>query len=151
MLNALDGRPLKAWKRGTAMITRRIFAGCALCASTGLVAAPASAQAPAGIKRTTIKQEPLPGTNYVTIQMMVEVEPQSAIPRHTHPGHEATYIISGGMELSIEGQGMLHLKGGDSFLVPAGVPHSGRATEATRFLATYVVDKDKPLSSPAPA
>ncbi|MBC9178686.1 cupin domain-containing protein [Pseudoroseomonas ludipueritiae] len=132
------------------MITRRIFGGCALCAAVGLVAAPASAQAPSGIKRTTVKQEPLPGTNYVTIQMMVEVEAQSAIARHTHPGHEATYIISGGMELNIEGQDVLRLKGGDSFLVPAGVPHSGRATEATRFFATYVVDKDKPLSSPAP-
>ncbi|RKK03171.1 cupin domain-containing protein [Pseudoroseomonas wenyumeiae] len=131
------------------MITRRIFGGCALCAALGLVAAPASAQAP-GVKRTTLKQEPLPGTNYVTIQMMVEVEPQSAIPRHTHQGHEATYIISGAMDLDIEGQETLHLKGGDSFLVPAGVPHSGRATEATRFFATYVVDKDKPFSSPAP-
>jgi quercetin dioxygenase-like cupin family protein len=132
------------------MITRRIFGGCALCAAVGLVAAPASAQAPAGVKRVTVKQEPLPGTNYVTIQMMVEVEAQSAIARHTHPGHEATYIISGGMKLNIEGQDMLRLKGGDSFLVPAGVPHSGRATEATRFFATYVVEKDKPLSSPAP-
>ena len=131
------------------MITRRIFGGCALCAAVGLVAAPASAQVP-GIRRTTLKQEPLPGTNYITIQMMVEVEPQSAIPRHTHPGHEATYIISGGMELSIDGQETRQLKSGDSFLVPAGVPHSGRATEATRFFATYVVDKDKPFSSPAP-
>lgn len=132
------------------MITRRIFGGCALCAAVELVAAPASAQAPSGVRRVTVKQEPLPGTNYVTIQMMVEVEAQSAIARHTHPGHEATYIISGGMELNIEGQDMLRLKGGDSFLVPAGVPHSGRATEATRFFATYVVEKDKPLSSPAP-
>jgi quercetin dioxygenase-like cupin family protein len=133
------------------MITRRIFGGCALCAAVGLVAAPASAQAPAGIKRVTVKQEPLPGTNYVTIQMLVDVEQGAQIPRHTHPGHEATYIISGAMDLAIDGQDTLHLKGGESFLVQAGVPHSGQATAATRFFATYVVEKDKPLSSPAPA
>jgi quercetin dioxygenase-like cupin family protein len=135
------------------MITRRIFGGCALCAAVGLVAAPATAQAPApsGVKRVTVKQEPLPGTNYVTIQMVVDLEPQAVIARHTHPGHEATYIVSGALDFIIEGQGMKHLKAGDSFLVQAGVPHEGKAMEATRLFATYVVDKDKPLSTPAPA
>lgn len=132
------------------MITRRIFAGCALCAATGLMAAPASAQAPAGIKRMMVKQEPLPGTNYITVQMIVDLEPQAVIARHTHPGHEATYVVSGALEFMMAGEEMRHLKGGDSILVQAGVPHEGKALEASRLFATYVVEKDKPLSSPAP-
>ncbi|MBE9607418.1 cupin domain-containing protein [Acetobacteraceae bacterium H6797] len=132
------------------MLTRRIFAGCALCAVTAtLTAAPVSAQ-PAAVKRTVVRQEDLPGTNHVTIQVFVDLEPNAVIGRHTHPGHEATYLVSGAVEISIEGQETLHLKPGDSFLVQAGVPHAGKAgPEATRLFATYVVEKGKPLSSPA--
>jgi quercetin dioxygenase-like cupin family protein len=133
------------------MITRRIFGGCALCAAIGLVAASAVAQAPSGIKRVTVKQEALPGTAYQTIQMIVDLEPLAVIGRHTHPGHEATYLVSGLLDFTIEGQDVMHLKAGDSFLVQAGVPHGGQAgAVATRLFATYVVEKDKPLSTPAP-
>ena len=39
---------------------------------------------------------------------------------------------------------------GEGFQVPPGVPHSGRNGPAVSRLAiTYVVEKDKPLASPA--
>ena len=132
------------------MITRRIFGGCALCAAIGLVAAPAGAQAPSPVRRTTVKQEALPGTNHVTLQVIVELDAGAVIARHTHPGHEATVILSGDLELAVEGEATRRLAPGDSFLVQAGVPHAGKALANSRLFATYVVEKDKPLSSPAP-
>ncbi len=130
------------------MLSRRLFAGCALCAAFGLSATAVSAQAP--VTRTVLKQAPLEGTNMVTIQAMVELAPGAVIARHTHPGHEATYVLEGSMELVVDGQGTLALKPGDSFLVPSGVPHSGtNGPAASKLFATYVVDKDKPLASPA--
>ena len=44
-----------------------------------------------------------------------------------------------------------HMKAGDGFLVPPETPHAGGApgTAKTRVLITYVVEKGKPLASPA--
>lgn len=130
------------------MLSRRLFAGCALCAAFGLAATPGSAQAP--VTRTVLRQAPLEGTNMVTIQATVELAPGAVIARHTHPGHEGSIVLEGAVSLEIDGQGTLMLTKGDSFLVPAGVPHGGTNGAArTTLFATYVVEKDKPLASPA--
>jgi quercetin dioxygenase-like cupin family protein len=43
------------------------------------------------------------------------------------------------------------LKPGDAFQIPAETPHAGGAagTAKSRILITYVVQKGKPLASPA--
>lgn len=131
------------------MVTRRIFGGCALCAAVGLISGTADAQS-GGVTRTMLRQEPVTGTNFVTIQMVIDLAPGGVIPRHTHPGHEATYVVEGQLDFEIDGQPKMNLKGGDSFLVPFGVPHGGKAGDKpTKLFATFVVDKDKPVSSPA--
>jgi hypothetical protein len=45
---------------------------------------------------------PMPG--YVTINMLVEIEPNAFIIRHTHPGIESSYVLEGGLDLPIQGQ-----------------------------------------------
>ena len=50
------------------MLTRRMFAGCALCAVTGFVATGAEAQnAPGGLKRTIITRTDGPMEGYETV------------------------------------------------------------------------------------
>jgi quercetin dioxygenase-like cupin family protein len=43
------------------------------------------------------------------------------------------------------------LKAGDAFQVPANTPHAGGkpGTGKTRLIITYVVEKGKPLATPA--
>jgi hypothetical protein len=45
------------------------------------------------------------------------------------------------------------IKAGDGFQIPPETPHAGGKPGDTksRILITYVVDKGKPLASPAPA
>jgi quercetin dioxygenase-like cupin family protein len=85
--------------------------------------------------------------------MLVEAEIEAGIPvgRHTHPGVESAYVLEGGFELPIEGQPTRNLKPGDGFQVPASTPHAGGkpGPAKTRILITYVVEKGKPLASPA--
>jgi quercetin dioxygenase-like cupin family protein len=134
------------------MLTRRVFVACALCAAGGFMATGVEAQsaATAGLKRTLLKQTDGPMDNYVTVEMKVEIEPDAAIARHTHPGVESGYVIEGGTELSIDGVGAFSLKPGDGYQAPNGVPHSGKNGPAkTVIVATYVVEKGKPLASPA--
>jgi quercetin dioxygenase-like cupin family protein len=141
------------------MLTRRgfaRFAPCAICAVTGFIATDASAQsAPPvvtpGVRRKILSQMDGPVPGYVTMIVEVELEPGVPVARHTHPGIESSYIIEGNVEVPIEGQPTRSLKPGDAFQVPAGTPHSGGKPSDTKIRAvtTYVVEKGKPLASPA--
>jgi len=92
---------------------------------------------------------PMPG--YVTINVEAEIEPGVTIARHTHPGIESGYILEGGLDLPIQGQPTRTLKPGDGFQVPPETPHAGgkNGDAKTRVAVTYVVEKGKPLASPA--
>jgi quercetin dioxygenase-like cupin family protein len=141
------------------MLTRRGFAGvasCALCSITGFVATDASAQTtpPAttpGVTRKILSQIDGPVPGYVTIIVEAEIDAGVTVARHTHPGVESAYIIEGGLELPIEGQPTRMVKPGDGFVVPPGTPHAGgkNGDKKTRIASTYVVEKGKPLASPA--
>jgi quercetin dioxygenase-like cupin family protein len=134
------------------MLTRRNFSVCAICAIAGFAATAvgdAQAQTP-GLKRTILQKMDFPDS-YVTITASVEINPGAAVARHTHPGIETVYVLDGDFELSVKGDPARKLKTGDSFHVLREVPHRARnGDKPTRLLVTYVVDKDKPLASPAP-
>ena len=74
------------------------------------------------------------------------------LPFHTHPGEEAGVVKSGVLVMEIEGKPAMTLKAGDSFVIPRGVFHQATAREGeTHVIATYVVDKDKPLVTMKPS
>jgi quercetin dioxygenase-like cupin family protein len=133
------------------MLTRRGFAACALCAVAGFLATGVEAQnAPGGLKRTILKRIDGPTAGYETINVRVELEANAPIARHTHPGIESGYVVSGSTELTIEGQGTNIMKAGDGYEVPPETPHGGKnGDQPTVIAATFVVEKGKPLASPA--
>jgi len=135
------------------MLTRRAFAACALCAAGGFLATGVEAQTNTttpGVKRTLIKQTEGPMDGYVTVEMRIEIEPGATIARHTHPGIESSYVVEGGVELAVDGEGTRAFSAGEGFQVPTGRPHGGKNGPAKTLLAaTYVVEKGKPLASPA--
>jgi len=138
------------------MLTRRGFASCALCAITGFIATEASAQgappaAAGGVTRKILSQTDGPAAGYETVLVEATIEAGSAVGRHTHPGIESAHVLEGGFELPIQGQATRNLKPGDSFQIPPNTPHAGgaAATAKTRLVITYVVEKGKPLASPA--
>jgi len=140
------------------MLTRRGFAGfagCALCAAAGFIATEAAAEgappAAGGFTRKMLSKTEGPVAGYVTIVMEVEIDPGALIARHTHPGIESGYVVEGTIDLPIEGQPTRTLKAGDAFQVPPRTPHAGtrNGDKKTKVISTYVVEKDKPLASPA--
>jgi quercetin dioxygenase-like cupin family protein len=141
-------------KKGrTIMLTRRGFAGCALCALSGFVASAADAQSgntTPGLKRAILSRTDGPVAGYETVIAAVELEPGAAVARHTHPGIESGYVVEGETILSIDGQTARTMTSGQAFQVPTGVPHSAtNGDKATRLVSTYIVEKGKPLASPA--
>jgi len=144
------------------MLTRRSFAGvasCAICAVTsGFMATEVSAQGAAppavpGVKRKILSQIDGPVPGYTTINMEVEIDPGITIARHTHPGIESTLMLEGELELPVKGQPTRMVKAGDAFQIPPETPHAGGkpSNAKAKLNVTYIVDKSKPLASPAPA
>jgi quercetin dioxygenase-like cupin family protein len=112
---------------------------------------PAATQQTATIKRTPLQKFDVPGTNYETVIGMAEIVPNVNIGRHTHPGPESGYMVEGEMVLFVEGQPEKTVKVGESYQVPPGAIHDAKTGPAgAKVVATYVVEKGKPLASPAP-
>jgi len=134
------------------MLSRRRFAVCALCAAGGALSAPIGLRAQAtGFTRTVLNRIEAPGDTHVTLQVLVEIDPNFLVARHTHPGTEEGYILEGTGTLGMKDQPDRPIKPGDAFQVPHSTPHFVQNGPAkTRVLSVYVVEKDKPLASPAP-
>jgi quercetin dioxygenase-like cupin family protein len=113
---------------------------------------PAPAQAPSAIKRTPLQDVDFP-SGYHVVTVIAEITAGTASAgRHTHPGIDTGYVLDGEGVLMVEGKPDQTLKPGDSYQVPAGVPHDLRigANKPLKLLAIYAVEKGKPVASPAP-
>jgi quercetin dioxygenase-like cupin family protein len=86
------------------------------------------------------------------VQVAVEFQPAATSGRHTHPGEELAYILQGTLRFEMDGQAPAMKKAGDYFMVPAGKVHSATnvGPGMARVLATYIVEKGKPIATPAP-
>jgi quercetin dioxygenase-like cupin family protein len=111
----------------------------------------ASAQtgpAATGVRRTDLQRHDLSIPGREVVQVRVDFGPGVVAPRHKHPGEEIIYVLEGTLEYQVEGKPPVTLKAGGVLFIPAGTIHgaknvgSGNASE----LATYVVEKGKPLS-----
>jgi len=80
-----------------------------------------------------------------------DFDPGAVVAKHTHPGEEISYVIEGEITVEVAGKPPQTLKAGDAFFIPAGTVHSAKNTGKGKaaVLATYVVEKGKPLASPA--
>jgi quercetin dioxygenase-like cupin family protein len=103
------------------------------------------------VRRQIISQIEIPGLDYIVVQVMAFTIAGGVVARHTHPGVESSYILEGEADLLVEGQPDRHVKAGDSFLVPPNTPHTLKNGPApAKVLVTFVVQKNKPLATPAP-
>ncbi len=139
---------------------RTILAASALLTFAGVVVAtapkaqqsppPAVNQGAGNIKRTPLQKFDVPGTTFETVIGIAEIVPNVKIGRHTHPGPESGFVLEGDMVLLIDGQPPKPIKAGESYQVPAGAIHDGESgPKGAKVIATYVVEKGKPLATPA--
>ena len=108
-------------------------------------------RAGAGFKRTVVQQGDLSTPGREVVQALVEFQPGGSPGRHTHPGEEVGYIIEGTFSIEQGDKPAVTLKAGQGFVIPAGQVHNATSTGAGKILATYIVEKGKPLATPAPA
>src|SRR5215213_249445 len=102
---------------------------------------------PPGTARTDLQRHDLSVAGWETLQARVEFAPGASFPRHKHPGEEIIYVLTGTLEYEVAGKPVT-LKAGDVLFVPYGTVHAARNVGNTPAaeLATYVVEKGKPLT-----
>jgi quercetin dioxygenase-like cupin family protein len=127
----------------------RIIATALLIVGSGLVGQVARAQQ-AGVTRTDLQQHDLSIAGRQVVQVRVDIDPGIVAAKHSHPGEEIVYVLEGLLEYRLDGRTPVTLKAGDVLFIPTGTIHSvknvgsGKASE----LATYVIEKGKPLVTP---
>jgi quercetin dioxygenase-like cupin family protein len=111
---------------------------------------PAAPAATPGITRTDLQENDISIAGWETIQTRVDFAPGASAPKHMHPGEEIVYVLKGTLEYHLLGQPVARLKAGDVLFIPYGKPHSvvNVGLEPASELATYVVEKGKPLVVP---
>ena len=99
-------------------------------------------------KRTDLQRHDLSVSGREVVQVRVDFDPGYVAPKHKHPGEEIIYVLEGTLEYWIGGKSFT-VKTGDVLFVPAGTVHSVKniGTVNGAELATYVVEKGKPLIS----
>jgi quercetin dioxygenase-like cupin family protein len=119
----------------------------ALAGPAALTPVAASVPQP-GITRTDLTRSPVGVDAGEAVQVLVRFEPGALAQRHSHPGEELVYVIEGALEYRLDGKAPVTLRAGDRLLIPDGAVHAVRnvGSGSGAELATYIVEKGKPLS-----
>ena len=118
------------------------------CVTLPAIVVSATAQQSA-IKRTVLRSVDFPA-GYTTVTAIVELAPGACSGRHTHPGLDSGYVMQGDFVLKVDGKPDQTLKAGDSFETQPLVPHDACSVSGTKLIDTWVIERGKPLASPAP-
>ena len=113
--------------------------------------APAAPAAPT-VKRTVLLQRDLPIPGYTEAMVAVELPVGAREGRHMHSGTLVAYVKEGALTLDYEGKPTVTYNVGDTFTVDPGKVHEGmnKGTVTTRLVATFVYEKDKPMTTQVP-
>jgi hypothetical protein len=134
---------------------KKIVLGLSVVALVGGAALAQDKMAPAPAAANNIKRTPLQDIDfpagYHIVTVVAEIVPNVLAGRHTHPGVDTGYVLAGSGTLMIEGKPDQELKAGDSYAVPAGVPHDVKSgPNGFKLMAAYIVEKGKAVATPAP-
>jgi len=104
-----------------------------------------------GFTRKVLQDQNMSVQDRHAVQVLAEFGPGGATGKHTHPGEEVGYLLEGTLLLEVDGQPPRTLKAGDVFFVEPGTVHDGKnvGSGAAKVLVTYIVEKGKPVASPA--
>jgi len=109
-----------------------------------------AAPAPSVSRRILLTQD-LSIPNYQTNFVEVIIPAGGREGRHTHPGSAVVHVLEGSLTLDMEGVPSKTYLVGETFYIDSGKVHEGINNGAGRVkaLPSFVVDKGKPLASPA--
>ena len=132
------------------MITTMIKSKIALASFIGFVGTTAIAQAQ-GVTRQVMQTTDFPA-GYQTVTGIATIAAGACAGPHIHPGLETSYMLEGEITLKVDGKPDQKFKAGESLQVPIAAKHDACNTGSApaKVLVVYIIEKGKPIASPAP-
>ena len=117
-----------------------------------VIAVMPTADAQTGLARKILLQQDLAIPGYETVLAEVTVAVGGREGRHSHSGTLVAHMLEGELALELDGKPTKLLKAGDSFLIEPHQVHEGinKGSRPVKALVTFIVEKGKPLATPAP-
>lgn len=147
-MQAVDSAPFPFIQRsGDLMAVNRSRYVLYLALASGLILGLAHGQQ-AGVHRTNLQQHDLSVPGWEAVQVKIEIDPGKMVPKHTHPGEEIVYMLSGSLEYQLGDQDPVTVKAGEVMFIPAGIVHTAKNVSGSDAaeISTYIVQKGKPLA-----
>jgi quercetin dioxygenase-like cupin family protein len=115
------------------------------------VASEAAPAATSNVQRRVLLTQDLQIPNYQTVFVEVTIPAGGREGRHTHPGSAVVHVQEGQLTLDLAGAQSKTYMPGETFFIESGKVHEGinNGTGRVRALASFVVEKGKPLASQA--
>ena len=132
-------------------VVARLLATIVAALLVGLAARAVVAQQPT-VERKVLLQQDVSIPGYQNVLVAVTIPPGGREGRHTHPGTAIVHVLEGALTLDHDGRTTATYKAGDTLYVDAGKVHEGinRGTTPVRAIASFVVEKGKPLTTQTP-
>jgi quercetin dioxygenase-like cupin family protein len=132
------------------MIWKTLLLTVLVAPAIGLAAVAEEAQQ-GSLKRATLQTGEFP-PGYETVMIIAQMQPGECSGWHIHPGLESSYFLEGEVLIHFAGKPDLVVKAGQPVLIDPGLPHNDCNVSGKPFkaLAHYIIEKGKPLASPAP-
>lgn len=113
---------------------------------------PSDAAPAPNVSRRVLLTQDLSIPNYQTNFVEVIIPAGGREGRHTHPGSAVVHVLEGSLTLDMEGAASKTYQVGETFYIDTGKVHEGinNGTTRVKALASFVVEKGKPLASPVP-
>ena len=126
------------------------IAGVAAAVALGAGVA-AFAQQPT-VERKVLLQQDLAVPGYQNVLVAVTIPAGGREGRHVHPGTLLVHVLDGVMTLDHDGRPTAAYKAGESVSIEPGRVHEGinKGTTPVRAIASFVVEKGKPLTNQVP-
>lgn len=70
------------------------------------------------------------------MQVQIDFDPGAVVPTHQHMHEQISYVLSGSMRFTIDGQDVI-LNAGESRQIAGNVPHSATALLASTLVETF--------------
>ena len=111
----------------------------------------ARAQQPT-VERKVLLQQDLTIPGYQNVLVAVTIPAGGREGRHMHPGTLLVHVLDGVMTLDHDGRPTAAYKAGESVYIEPGRVHEGinKGTTPMRAIASFVVEKGKPLTTQVP-
>ena len=131
-------------------IPRTVIAAFVLAAASTSIWSTGRAQGPA-VERKVLLQQDAAAAGYQNVLVAVTIPAGGREGRHTHPGTAIVHVLEGALTLDHDGRPSATYKAGETFSVEAATIHEGinRGTSPVRAIASFVVEKGKPLTTQA--